>query len=193
MQGFLFRKKDRWTLRHAKMKLLNDETRHMITATDRMRPFHTYNPLPPSPPPSYLTFNSSPKAGLRPSWLLIMEETGAVWLPTEAKRGVKLIQQSTNLDFTVRLITFMSFISPISVLLPPIFPPGISFSLCPLRPGLDQTGSKGCSQAAPPPHTHTGGRGGRRQGTQGDPYSEESEVGADLYEDTGVLGFCPPS
>ena len=28
--------------------------------------------------------------------------------------------------------------------------------------------------------------------TRGYPYAEESEVGADLYEDTGVLGFCPP-
>ena len=34
------------------------------------------------------------------------------------------------------------------------------------------------------------GMDGRRQDKRGDPYAEEIEVGADLYEDTGVLGLC---
>ena len=38
----------------------------------------------------------------------------------------------------------------------------------------------------------TGGRGGRRRVTRGEPYAEESEVGADLCGDMGLLGFRPP-
>ena len=44
------------------------------------------------------------------------------------------------------------------------------------------------SGEAPP----TGGRCGRRQVTRGGPYAEESEVGADLRGDTGVIGFWDP-
>ena len=35
----------------------------------------------------------------------------------------------------------------------------------------------------------TGERGGRKQGTRGDTYTEESRVGDDLRGDTGVIGF----
>ena len=44
------------------------------------------------------------------------------------------------------------------------------------------------SVEAPP----TGGRYGWRQVTLGDPYADECEVGADLFGDTGFLGFWDP-
>ena len=40
--------------------------------------------------------------------------------------------------------------------------------------------------------TSTRGRGGRRYGTSGYPYTEERKVGADICGDTGVLGFWDP-